>query len=121
MAEALNLVDDSRPRRREQALDLLATLARETPFPGAPRVGLTGAPGAGKSTLLDALVRALRARGETLGIVAIDPSSPKTGGALLGDRIRVRSGAADPGVFIRSMAARDRLGGLAEATAARAT
>lgn len=81
-------------------------------------MGVTGAPGAGKSTLLDALVRALRGRGETVAIVAVDPSSRRSGGALLGDRIRVRSGAADPGVFIRSMAARDRLGGLAEATRA---
>jgi LAO/AO transport system kinase len=79
-------------------------------------VGLTGAPGAGKSTLLDAIVRELRARGETLAIVAVDPSSRATGGALLGDRIRLRSGASDPGVFIRSMAARDQLGGLAESS-----
>jgi LAO/AO transport system kinase len=78
------------------------------------RIGITGAPGAGKSTLLDALVRALRPRGDTLAIVAVDPSSRQSGGALLGDRIRVRSGAADPGVFIRSLAARDRLGGLAD-------
>jgi LAO/AO transport system kinase len=81
-------------------------------------VGLTGAPGAGKSTLLDALVRGLRARGETVGIVAVDPSSRATGGALLGDRIRVRSAGRDAGVFIRSMAARERLGGLADATRA---
>ncbi len=82
----------------------------------APRIGLTGAPGAGKSTLLDALVRALRARGETIGIVAVDPSSRVSGGALLGDRARVRAGANDRGVFLRSMAARERLGGLADAT-----
>lgn len=81
-------------------------------------MGLTGAPGAGKSTLLDALVRTLRPRGETLAIVAVDPSSRVSGGALLGDRARVRSGAADEGVFLRSMAARDQLGGLAEATRA---
>ncbi len=112
--EALNLVDDRRPDRRAEALELLDTLERETPFPGASRIGLTGAPGSGKSTLLDALVRELRPRGETVAIVAVDPSSRKTGGALLGDRIRVRSGAADPGVFIRSLAARDQLGGLAE-------
>jgi len=79
-----------------------------------PRVGLTGAPGSGKSTLLDALVRALRARGETVGILAVDPSSQRSGGALLGDRFRLRSGAGDPGVFVRSMAARDHLGGLAD-------
>jgi len=112
--EALNLADDRRADRREKALELLETLEREAPFPGAARIGITGAPGAGKSTLLDALVRELRPRGETVAIVAIDPSSRTTGGALLGDRIRVRSGAADPGVFIRSMAARDQLGGLAE-------
>jgi LAO/AO transport system kinase len=85
---------------------------------GRPSLGVTGAPGAGKSTLLDALVRTLRPRGETLAIVAVDPSSRETGGALLGDRVRVRSGAADPGVLIRSMAARDRLGGLADGTRA---
>jgi len=112
--EALNLADDRRPDRREAALELLDKLERETPFPGAARIGLTGAPGAGKSTLLDALVRELRPKGETVAIVAVDPSSRTTGGALLGDRIRVRSGASDPGVFIRSMAARDQLGGLAE-------
>jgi len=112
--EALNLADDRRADRREEALELLDTLERETPFPGAARIGLTGAPGAGKSTLLDALVRELRPKGETVAIVAVDPSSRTTGGALLGDRVRVRSGASDPGVFIRSMAARDQLGGLAE-------
>jgi LAO/AO transport system kinase len=116
--DALNLVDDARPGRREAALALLDALERGARAPGAQRVGLTGAPGAGKSTLLDALVRCLRARGETLGIVAVDPSSRRSGGALLGDRARVRSGATDPGVFSRSMAARDALGGLADATRA---
>ena len=114
--EALNLADDRRADRREQTLELLDALEQESPFPGAARIGLTGAPGAGKSTLLGALVRELRPKGETVAIVAVDPSSRTTGGALLGDRIRVRSGAPDPGVFIRSMAARDRLGGLAEST-----
>ncbi len=112
--EALNLADDRRADRREEALELLDALERESPFPGAARIGLTGAPGAGKSTLLDALVRELRPKGETVAIVAVDPSSRTTGGALLGDRVRVRSGASDPGVFIRSMAARNQLGGLAE-------
>lgn len=121
MAEALNLADDSRPERRQEALALLDTLERETPLPGAPRVGLTGAPGAGKSTLLDALVREIRRRGQTVGIVAVDPSSTRSGGALLGDRVRVRSSAGDAGVFFRSMAARDRLGGLADATRASVT
>ena len=95
---------------------LLDRLEREAEFPGAVRVGITGPPGAGKSTLLDALVRCLRPRGVSVAIIAVDPSSQRTGGALLGDRIRVRSGAGDSGVFIRSMAARDRLGGLADAT-----
>lgn len=121
MAAALNLVDDARPDRREQALALLEALLRRGPAPGAPRVGLTGAPGSGKSTLLDAFVRELRRRGRTVGIVAVDPSSARSGGALLGDRIRVRSLAGDAGVFFRSMAARDRLGGLADATRASVT
>ncbi len=118
VAEALNLVEDRRVDKRAAALRLLDTLEREAPFPGAARIGITGPPGAGKSSLLDALVRHLRPRGETLAIVAVDPSSPTSGGALLGDRIRVRAAAADPGVFLRSMAARDRLGGLSEATRA---
>ena len=118
VSEALNLTDDRRPARRAEATALLDHLERNTPFPGAVRIGITGPPGAGKSTLLDAIVRRLRPRGETVAIVAVDPSSQRTGGALLGDRIRVRSSAGDPGVFIRSMAARDRLGGLADATRA---
>lgn len=104
-AEALNLADDRRPDRRTEAIALLDALERETPVPGAARIGITGAPGTGKSTLLDVMVRDLRPRGETIAIVAVDPSSQRTGGALLGDRIRVRSAAGDPGVFIRSMAA----------------
>ncbi|MEM7409131.1 MAG: methylmalonyl Co-A mutase-associated GTPase MeaB [Myxococcota bacterium] len=116
VAEALNLADDRRPAKRAEALALLDALDQDAPFPGAARVGVTGAPGAGKSTLLDALVRGLRRRDATVAVVAVDPSSQRTGGALLGDRIRMRSGAGDPGVFIRSMAARDRLGGLAEST-----
>lgn len=113
-------MDDSRPERRESAFELLVALERDLPSPGAARVGVTGAPGAGKSTLLDGLVRVLRARGETVGVVAVDPSSRRSGGALLGDRIRLRSRASDSGVFFRSMAARERLGGLADATRASA-
>jgi LAO/AO transport system kinase len=116
--EALNLADDQRPGRSEAAVELLDILERESPFPGAARVGVTGAPGSGKSTLLDAFVRRLRPGGETVAIVAVDPSSRRSGGALLGDRIRVRSGSRDQGVFMRSMAARERLGGLADASRA---
>lgn len=82
----------------------------------ARRIGITGPPGAGKSTLTTQLVRAWRDAGQTVGVVAIDPTSPFTGGALLGDRIRMESVALDPGVFIRSMATRGSLGGLASAT-----
>jgi GTPase len=79
-------------------------------------VGITGPPGAGKSTVVDRLTARLRAEGAMVGIVAVDPSSPFTGGAVLGDRIRMQAHALDPGVFIRSMATRGSLGGLARAT-----
>ncbi len=77
-------------------------------------LGLTGPPGVGKSTLTGALVRAFRARGETVGVIAVDPSSSRSGGALLGDRARIPSDPEDRGIFIRSYAARDRLGGLSD-------
>jgi len=80
-------------------------------------VGLTGPPGSGKSTLVDALARRYRAAGETVGIVAVDPTSPFTGGAILGDRIRMQAHHADPGIFIRSLATRGALGGLAQSAA----
>lgn len=79
-------------------------------------LGITGAPGAGKSTLADQLVHEFRREGKSVGVLAVDPSSPYTGGAVLGDRIRMLSHHADPGVFIRSMATRGHLGGLAAAT-----
>ena len=79
-------------------------------------VGITGAPGAGKSTLVDGLVSRWRTAGHTVGVLAIDPTSPFTGGALLGDRVRMQAHAQDAGVFIRSMATRGHLGGLARAT-----
>ena len=79
-------------------------------------VGITGAPGAGKSTLTDRLIRIIRARAEEVGVLAVDPTSPFTGGAILGDRVRMQDHANDPGVFIRSMATRGHLGGLALAT-----
>jgi LAO/AO transport system kinase len=80
-------------------------------------VGITGPPGAGKSTLVDRLLAAIRKTGATVGVVAVDPTSPFTGGAVLGDRIRMQAHTLDPGVFIRSMATRGSLGGLARATA----
>lgn len=80
-------------------------------------IGITGPPGAGKSTLVDAIVRRWREAGSTVGVLAVDPSSPVTGGAILGDRIRMQSHADDPGVYIRSMANRGHLGGLAPAAA----
>lgn len=116
VAEALNLIDDGRPERRRTALALLKELEGDERSSNARRIGITGAPGAGKSSLLDALVRWWRARGERIGILAVDPSSRRSGGALLGDRARVRSSARDEEVFFRSMAARSRLGGLADAT-----
>jgi len=84
--------------------------------PHAYVLGVTGPPGAGKSTVVDRVTGVLRAEGQTVGIVAVDPSSPFTGGAVLGDRIRMQAHALDPGVFIRSMATRGSLGGLARAT-----
>jgi LAO/AO transport system kinase len=79
-------------------------------------VGITGAPGAGKSTLVDEFARAFRQQEKKVGIIAVDPTSPFTGGAILGDRIRMQEHHADPGIFIRSMATRGKLGGLAAAT-----
>ncbi|MGQ9849506.1 MAG: methylmalonyl Co-A mutase-associated GTPase MeaB [Aggregatilineaceae bacterium] len=97
--------------------DALAALAALHPHTGrAAVVGVTGAPGTGKSSLVNALALALRRRGQTVGIVAVDPTSPFSGGAVLGDRVRMVDLAGDPGVFIRSMASRGSLGGLAAAT-----
>lgn len=100
--------------RTSESRDLLREL-----FPHTGRaviIGITGAPGAGKSTLVDQFIRLLRAEAKTVGILAVDPSSPYTGGAILGDRVRMQDHHADPGVFIRSMATRGSLGGLAAAT-----
>jgi LAO/AO transport system kinase len=93
-------------------------------FPQAGKaqvLGLTGSPGSGKSTLVDRLATAYRKKGNTLAVIAVDPSSPFTGGAILGDRIRMQTPGTDPGVYIRSMATRGHLGGLATATADVAT
>lgn len=110
VSRAISFVENARPGFEQ----LLAALHPRTGR--ALRVGVTGPPGAGKSTLTQALVRQWRAEGRTVAVVAVDPSSPLTGGALLGDRIRMEGVALDPGVFIRSMATRGALGGLALAT-----
>jgi LAO/AO transport system kinase len=96
-----------------------ASALREV-FPHTGRafiVGVTGTPGAGKSTLVDGLVAAVRARGQRVAVVAVDPSSPFSGGAVLGDRVRMQRHALDPGVFIRSLATRGQMGGLSRSTA----
>ena len=99
----------------DEALPRIA--AELAPYSGhAQIIGLTGAPGVGKSTLTGELVRAYRAEGQRVGVLAVDPSSPFTGGAILGDRIRMQDHATDPGVYIRSMSSRGHLGGLAVAT-----
>jgi LAO/AO transport system kinase len=110
VARLISLVEDASPQLR----DVSAGLA---PFAGnAQIVGLTGPPGVGKSTSTSALVAALRETGQRVGVLAVDPSSPFTGGALLGDRVRMQDHATDPEVYIRSMATRGHLGGLAWAT-----
>jgi LAO/AO transport system kinase len=111
----LNLVESR--TQREAARALLTALGTEA---GAHIVGVTGPPGAGKSTLLSALVRAWREAGRSVAVLAVDPSSKRSGGALLGDRQRIEHDPKDRGVFIRSMAAGERLGGLAPATRAAA-
>ncbi len=110
LARAVTLVE-----RDEPAADrLLAEIYPQTG--GARIIGVTGSPGAGKSTLVDALARHYRKEGKKVGIIAVDPTSPFTGGAILGDRIRMQGLYTDPGVFIRSMATRGFLGGIARAT-----
>jgi LAO/AO transport system kinase len=113
VARAISLVED----RGEGCEELLAALD-EGPAPPSLILGITGAPGSGKSTLTDQLIRSYRAAGQRVGVVAIDPSSPRHGGALLGDRVRLMRHATDPDVIVRSMATRRRLGGLCAAAAA---
>ena len=110
LARVVTLIESNAPETR-------SILAQLHSYGGhAHIVGLTGSPGAGKSTLVMQLGRELRRRGKRIGVVAVDPSSPFTGGAILGDRIRMQELAGDPNVFIRSMASRGSLGGLARAT-----
>jgi LAO/AO transport system kinase len=110
VARAITLVENSDPLAYEIVSDLYPETGQ------AYTVGVTGPPGVGKSSLISALVRHLRGRERTVGVVSVDPSSPFTKGALLGDRIRLADHFLDPGVFIRSMGTRGHLGGLAEAT-----
>ena len=96
--------------------DARMTIKHLFPMTGnAHVIGITGSPGAGKSTLVDGLVESFRKKNKTVGVLAVDPTSPFTGGAILGDRIRMQRHAEDPGVFVRSLATRGALGGLAKA------
>ena len=110
LARLLSLVEDESPQVRIVIRDLLPDTG------GARIIGLTGAPGVGKSTMTSALVGAFRVAGHRVAVLAVDPTSPFTGGALLGDRVRMQEHAADEAVFIRSMASRGHLGGLAAST-----
>ena len=110
LAKAITVVENDQPGKRE-------LLKRIYPQTGnAYLLGITGPPGAGKSTLTDKIIANLRKQGKTVGVIAVDPSSPFSGGAILGDRIRMQQHALDEGVFIRSMATRSNLGGLAKNT-----
>ena len=110
IARAISLIEDEAPEGDDLVRGIFGRTGR------AYLVGVTGPPGAGKSTLVDRMTAEARRCGSTVGIVAVDPTSPFTGGAILGDRVRMQSHASDPGVLIRSMATRGHLGGLARAT-----
>lgn len=110
IGQAISVLESGEEGKAALVSELVASTGR------ARRLGITGPPGAGKSTLVDRLAAQLRLRGETVGILCVDPTSPFSGGAILGDRIRMQGLATDPGVFIRSMATRGAMGGLAQAT-----
>jgi LAO/AO transport system kinase len=116
VARALNLVEDRRPAARQPIAELLRLLGEGRD--DGHRVGLTGPPGVGKSTLASALAGELRKRGSTVGVLAVDPSSKRSGGALLGDRVRIDTRPEDEGLFVRSLATAGELGGLARAAPA---
>ena len=109
-ARLMRLIDDAQPAAEPELRALFPSTGR------AQLIGITGNPGSGKSTLVDRLIAHIRGLGKTVGVVAVDPTSPFTGGAILGDRIRMQDHALDPGVFIRSLATRGQLGGLSRAT-----
>src|SRR5580765_1836715 len=111
MARAISVIEDESAGSAALVRAIFAHTGR------AHLIGVTGPPGAGKSTLVDRLAAELRRGGFTIGVIAVDPTSPFSGGAVLGDRLRMQSHAGDAGVFIRSMATRGHLGGLARATA----
>jgi LAO/AO transport system kinase len=115
LARAISTVENRAPGWSELLKAIFPQTGR------AQIIGLTGAPGAGKSTLVDQLAKHYRKQNQTVGIIAVDPTSPYTGGAILGDRIRMQDHFSDPGIYIRSMATRGSLGGLARATADVAT
>jgi LAO/AO transport system kinase len=116
VARALNLVEDRRPEARPRTAALLRSLGGGRAE--GHRIGLTGPPGVGKSTLVSTLAAALRSRGHTVGVLAVDPSSKRSGGALLGDRARIDTDPSDQGLFVRSLATAGELGGLARAAPA---
>jgi LAO/AO transport system kinase len=116
VARALNLVEDRRPEARPGIAALLRALGAGRA--DGHRIGLTGPPGVGKSTLVSSLAAALRGRGHTVGVLAVDPSSRRSGGALLGDRARIDTDPDDHGLFVRSLATAGELGGLARAAPA---
>jgi len=115
VSRALNLVEDRRPEAQASVTALLARLKDAPKARGGHRIGLTGPPGVGKSTLASALARAVRRSNRTVGLVAIDPSSIRSGGSLLGDRARMSFDPADAGLFVRSIATAGEVGGLAYA------